>query len=251
MNISHHLINTIMSTPEGLDRSKAWMAVFVLSIVILIVFADIKSGNYSNGKEKYIIACCSLGITFGFIFTAAAYTERLKRRIYGNSVETTFAIINIALWSVGVGILQSPKNNLANTTAQNVNAATDSISNANLYFASWIVFAASSSIVASILKDKGLFDAKVSWAAMSKTMNRWFLLLVASLVVLITSTLLESDTPRVKFATSVGAIGAALPFLVLFFAMFRCALGVIFQLVLSTIMVALYGFEVGTFYLLK
>jgi hypothetical protein len=109
---------------------------------------------------------------------------------------------------------------------------------------------ASASIVGSILKDKGLFDAKLSWAALSKTMNRWFLLLVASLVVLITSTLLastllEPKSKRVKYATSVGAIGVAFPFLVICFAMCRCTLGVIFQLSLSVMIVALYAFEVA------
>jgi hypothetical protein len=145
---------------------------------------------------------------------------------------------------------KSPKNGFATSEVlinANLGTASDTIANANLYFASWIVFAASASIIASILKDKGLFDAKVSWAAMSKTMGRWFLLLVSSMVVLITSSLLTKNTRRQKYAVSVGAICSALPFLIICGAMVKCTLGTIYQLILSVLVVALYCVEVGKF----
>jgi hypothetical protein len=93
-------------TPDGLDRSKGWVTVLTLSILILIVFLELLGEQKKGSKERYIIACCSFGITFGFIFTTAAYVERLKSCIYGNAVETTSAVINMIFWCIGVGILQ-------------------------------------------------------------------------------------------------------------------------------------------------
>lgn len=232
---------------EGLDRSKGWMAIFVASTVVLIVFSDLLSGNFRNGKELYIVSSCVIGMILGFTFTAAAYIQRIKTKLYGNFIEAFFAVSNMALWSVAMGILQSPKNNFASTVlTSSILPGTDSILNANLYFVSWFLFAASAAVLVSVFKELST-SKQLSWTILSENVNRWFLLLVSSLVVLVSASLLETNTSRTYFAISVGVITSALPVLVICstFKFVKYRAGIKLQMLIALICVGLYCFEVG------
>jgi len=244
--------NILVTSKEGLDRSKGWTAIFVSSTVVLIVFSDLLSGKFHSGKKLYIVSCCAIGMILGFLFTTASYIERIKAKLYGNWIEASFSVIYMAIWSIAMGILQSPKNNFASTvlTASTL-PGTDSILNANLYFASWFLFAASAAVLISVFKELGTktvsSDHLSIWSSFIANINRWFLLLVSSLVVLVSSILLDTNTTRTHFAISVGAITSALPFLVIIstFKCFKYRAGIKLQLVAALICVGLYCFEVG------
>ena len=237
--------NDVNIATEGLDRSKGWAGIFVSSIVVLIVFSDILSGTFQNGIQMYIVACCSIGIILGFLFTAASYIQRLKNKLYGNLVEASFAVIHIALWSVAIGILQSPKNKFASTVLNSSSLpGTDCILNANLYFASWILLAASAWVLVSIMRELGV-SKHVSWISVAANMNRWFFLLVSSLVVLVSASLLETKTNRTNFAIAVGLITSVLPFMVICSTFSKYKIGIKVQWLISSICVVLYCVEVG------
>jgi uncharacterized membrane protein YhaH (DUF805 family) len=230
---------------EGLSRSKGWMAVLVSSVIVLIVFSDLLSGKFQTKTQLYIVSCCSIGMILGFLFTLAAYFKRLKDKVYGNAVEAVFAVMNIALWSIALGILQSPKNNYASTEiSSSTITGTDSILNANLYFASWFAFGASATVLISIFKELGL-SGKVSFKNLIANVNRWFLLLVSSLVLLVSALQLETRTNRTIFAIFVGVITSVLPILIILSTFTRYKAGLIVQLSTAMICVGLYSFEVG------
>lgn len=189
-----------------LNRYNGWVAVLAFSCVVLgslVQDAGIERDNNSN----YIIACCSIAIAFSIVAIAGyLFTENRVGGIF----EASMGTIVCALWSAAIALVMNPKYRFA----IEISGMSHIVRNTNLYFFTWASFLSSAFVLASIAKQYRLVDVEASLSLV-----RWYLFLIASVVVFgtasklknLTCTLPDSDKCQItNYAISLGVISAGL-----------------------------------------
>jgi len=142
-----------------------------------------------GSKGIYIIACCGLTLIFSFFMVVSYFNDVLSRTIIGTKLESFLSSFLLGLWCACVAIIQDSRNQLA---TWNGLYKGNTIRNANLYFSSWASFLVTGYLVASILQHTNVFDISQTVAGTPPKLMKWYIILIASIVVLITSADLKS-----------------------------------------------------------
>ena len=139
-----------------------------------------------ENKNTYVTVCTSVSVAFSFFASVLHLgTTGLSAFFVGTVIEGLSSLILVALWGAALPIIMNPANGLAQMYVgknQDVADFQSTISNANLYFTSWGAGVCAVMILASYIRDR----LGGAGAGMGYTSN-WYLLMLASVIVIIES----------------------------------------------------------------
>ena len=148
---------------------------------ILTLFKEINFDRNSN--DKYVISCCSIAIILSALtITGYFFIEKHVTSIFEASMSTVVC----ALWCAAIALVMNPSNNLA----IEIVGVSHLIRNTNLYFFTWAAFLSSAYVLTSVAQDFHLVDVE----RVPLRLVRWYLFLIASVVVLGTASKLRDLT---------------------------------------------------------
>jgi hypothetical protein len=152
--------------------------------------------------------------------------------------------IVFALWCACIGVIQNPDNQFA---TERTNILVE-VTNTNLYFFSWAAFLSSAYVITSLAQEHRLVDV----TAASTKLIRWYLFLIASVIVFGTASNLKPTTcpsaqfsdevelcQRTKYAVSFGVISAGLAIIPIVWSHFRNVNSIV-ELVVAIIVTVFY-----------
>jgi hypothetical protein len=192
-----------------LNRFNGWVGLLAFSCVVLgAMIQDAEINNQRDSNERYIIATCSVVIGLSF-FTILGYL--ITDKVVGGIFEASLGTACCALWCGALSLMMNPNHNLAIT----VKDFSHVIRNTNLYFFTWAACLSSLYVLASIFQQYRLVDVQTA----PTNLVRWYLFLIASVVVFGTASKLKPLTciaPNdhwcrvTNYAVSLGVISAGL-----------------------------------------
>jgi len=228
-----------------LNRFNGWVSVLASSCVVIgSLIQDPEINETRNSNDKYVIATCCIAIALS-ILSIIGYlcTDKLVGGIFEAALGTTVC----ALWCGAISLIMNPRNQLAIRQE----GLSHVVRNTNLYFFTWAAFISSAFVLASIAQQYRLVDVQHA----SSKIVRWYLFLVASVVVFGTATKLRAVTCLVpeddicrttNYAVSLGVISAGLS--VIPITWFHCAkMSLIVEAIVGTILMVFYS--VGAAYI--
>jgi len=222
------------------NRFNAWAAILAFSSVVLGAVVQDPVINFERDmNDKYVISCFSIAIVLSALtLSGYLFTEKLVGGIF----EASMGTIIFALMCAAIALVMNPKNELAIEVA----GLSHIIRNTNLYFFTWAAFISSAYVLASILQQYRLVDVQ----AVKLSLVRWYLFLLASVVVLGTGSKVkeltcddqfsESDLCQTtKYAISLGVVSAGLAFVLIIWT-HMAKLNLIAEAIVSVIVTVLY-----------
>jgi len=193
------------------------------------------------------VASISLGLTFFAIL--AHFKATCDKQFTGTMIEQSVAVILLALWAGGMPVFMNPDNYLAVSPGS---VGRPTIYNANIYFGSWMSFAAIILICGSLFQEAA--GKNIVGQTSPKTAS-WFGLMASSIVVLGSAVKFyrstacdnnQSSDPctRNKYALSLGVLGVVIGILMSFMTA-KDKIALKFEVVVNVITLALYAFGVA------
>lgn len=173
---------------DKINRFNIWVALVAFSSVVLGTVVELVPKSDRDAKEDYVISCCSIAIILG---TVMCLSYLYSNTLVGGLTETSVSIVVFALWCAAIGVIMDPDNELAivNTGAvQTVDARyRNVIVNPNMYFFSWASFLSAACVLFSLAQHQRFCNIEM----LSTKLFRWYLLVVASVVVMGSSSKIE------------------------------------------------------------
>lgn len=195
-----------------LNRFNGWVAVLAFSCVVVgTLIQDPEINLYRDSNDKYVISTSSIAIGLSF-FALIGYL--FTDKLVGGIFEASMGTVVFALWCGAISLVMNPNNELA-VIRRGVN---HSVRNTNLYFFTWAAFLSSAYVLASVSQQYRLVDIQTA----QTSLVRWYLFLIASVVVLGSSTKLKDLTcatgfgydddlcRTTKYGISLGVVSAGL-----------------------------------------
>lgn len=190
-----------------MERFQSWIALSVLSLVMVgSLYDEVPEGGRS-GKSDFALVVSYTSFILGSLFSIANIVDPLRNMLIGNVIENAVASIIMALWVVSIAFIQNPGNGIATDVVGGI----ERILYANLYFFSWLTFLVSVYTVGVTFRDNFQFGPKF---------GLWMLLFTASIVLLSSSVSAKPDIcqyyaedlqcSRTNYAIGVGAVGVSI-----------------------------------------
>jgi hypothetical protein len=223
--IGAHVMN------ERLDK---WAFLCLFSVLCLTAY---ETDTDNENKNTYVTVCISVSFAFSFLASVlhlgtpglsaffvgtvkgttgpSAFfvgivkgTTGLSAFFVGTVIEGLSSLILVALWGGALPIIMNPANNLAQMyVGKNQGDVADfqyTISDANLYFTSWGAGVCAVIILASYVRER--LGGAGSGMSMGYTTN-WYLLVVASLIVIFQSIRFKNQICSLEGGTEAGTCG--------------------------------------------
>eukprot|EP00558_Chaetoceros_sp_UNC1202_P008644 CAMPEP_0197246256 /NCGR_PEP_ID=MMETSP1429-20130617/10759_1 /TAXON_ID=49237 /ORGANISM="Chaetoceros sp., Strain UNC1202" /LENGTH=315 /DNA_ID=CAMNT_0042706875 /DNA_START=33 /DNA_END=980 /DNA_ORIENTATION=+ len=193
-----------------LNRFNGWVANVAFSCVVLGTIVETEADR--GPVNEYIISCCSIAIILG---CCAFFGHLFAGDLVGSPFEGLLSLIVCGLWCAAVAVIHNPMNDLA---VEQTATYRIGVKNPNLYFFSWASFVSSAYVLTSLGQEYRVVNVDRT----HRNIVRWYMLLVASIIVLGSSSKLKTKNEglcdmninelcrRTNYAVALGVIGAAL-----------------------------------------
>jgi hypothetical protein len=235
---------------QNAHRFPAWMALSVFSIVCLAAIGAESTRDERDAAIKWSLAVASMSMIVSFLAVVAYLVARGV--FVGQTPETALVVFVLAFWGAGLPVIMNPSNGIA--------VRDDTVTNANLYFFSWLSLAATLFLGASLAQERTGMNVHEMATASPKT-TRWFGLAASSLVVMgaavrIFREVCEDALPvvqegafckRSKLAISVGVVSFVLSSAVAYLSSQRsnAVMPILAETGLTTLLLIMWCFAVG------
>jgi hypothetical protein len=183
------IASAITSAPTS-DRLNEWACLFILSTIVLTAHETDDEAKFAS-----VTAFTSISLTLSFVATVAhvGKISSLSVLFVGTVIESIFSLFVVAIWAALLPIIMNPANGLAQMyvgkSEGDVADFQATISNANLYFLSWGAGICALSVLATTIRERcgGVGGMGALYT------SKWYLLLVASVIVIIESTIFKKQ----------------------------------------------------------
>jgi len=220
-------------------RLMGWAALFLFSAVALAAQVSGTRDASRGNDDWFVIVVCIVTVSCSF-FSLLGYGAA-RTRFAGSMVEGFFAVLTIIFWICGMPVIMDPDRNIAvskgissasngnvgvvfvgSTVTTDVSVANEFtfIRNANIYFFSWASTIAIVYIMGRFVKERRRSADRSATGRVGPKTNFWYLLTLASLVVMVDSIELFSSfncpgtnpdlCMRTKYSVSLGTVGTFL-----------------------------------------
>lgn len=198
----------MVAAPQG-HRFQAWAASLVFSCVCLASHAS-TTGSSRDGAENWVLAM--LCIVFIFSFLACAAYIAAKDKFIGQKPEGAVSFMLVIFWCAGLPTIMNPSREIA--VSGFIQASF--VSNANLYFFSWVSFICMLFVFGNFTQE---YTGRDVVSEITPKQSKWMGLLASSLVMLAASAdihrvsncaanLDRAFCSRNAYAISLGVLGA-------------------------------------------
>ena len=156
-------------------RFPAWMALAVFSAVCLAALTSTTSSSGRDSAETWSLAVLCISL---ILSTLAVLAYLLMRAPFVSQLpEFVVLLLLTGFWGAGLPVLMNPKHNICLTNQQDEGIV---IINANLYFFSWLSFAAILYLTGSCAQESAGYDV----TSTPPQSARWYGLCASSVVVM-------------------------------------------------------------------
>lgn len=239
-------INTDYQSPTAV-RFPVWIAMFVFSTVCLAATASTLKDRGS--WENWVLSVTILSMILSF---AAVAAYLFSRSIFvGQHPEGILILLLTVFWSVGLITIMNPRRQIAIVNQPGEGMV---ITNANLYFFSWLSFVCLMHLLGTYAQETAGYDVRQTG---TKTAS-WYGLRASSIVVLASAVQVYHDTTeckddgfsgyeycrRTRLAIGVGTVSAMVAATITALAQ-RGLLQPLYETVTTTVLLALWCFGVG------
>lgn len=206
-----------------MERLGGWVCYFVTSLVVMATMIDDFEISGGRGQVDYIFATSLISMVISLAYILGHFYSGCAEKCIGTLFELLVTIFTCVLWIFAISYIQNPDNALATTILSNQNSdnfkdGQEVITNANLYFFSWLCFICSIYQVSSIFRDRN--------AVSDKRFNYWFMITAASMILIannsnsLSKACSENENAgntcgRSRYAIGIGVVGMLLGFLVI------------------------------------
>jgi len=224
-------------------RFPMWMSLLAFSAVCLAaVTAKYSYKQDRQADVKWTMSVTIISLCLSFLATAMYLVCRAV--FVGQIFEMGMVILVLAFWGAGLPVIMNPGNDIA---VDNIE-----VTNANLFFFSWLSFACCLGLSVSLLQEVAGIDVRQTEAKLA----RWYGLCASSLVVMGASTRMYSSNichdsissgnmfcKRVKLGISLGVIGFVSSAILTYLN--QLGLTALYELVATAILLIMWSFGVG------
>mmetsp|Transcript_29142 Transcript_29142/g.61338 ORF Transcript_29142/g.61338 Transcript_29142/m.61338 type:complete len:320 (+) Transcript_29142:145-1104(+) len=214
-------------------RLSTW-ALLALFSALCLTAHETDDQNTKNKQNKWITACTSVSVAFSFLSVVAHVGgNALGSMFVGTIAEGIAALILVGMWAGCLPVVMDPSYGLGQMyvgkSAYGAETADyqATISNANLYFTAWGCGVCALTVLAMYVRER--LGGGVTGGGMGYT-AKWYLLMLASVVVIIESMRFKKDVCAIEGGTEdvtcarntygliTGCIGLAISFFISLFS---------------------------------
>lgn len=211
-------------------RLSTWALLCLFSTLALTAH-ETDDQNMKRSENIWITTCTALSLSFSILASVAhVANSTLSSLLVGTIIEGVVALILVGLWAGALPIIMDPSNGLAQMyvgkSGGEVSDFQATISNANMYFTSWGAGVCALSVLAMYIRERLGGSGGMGMGYTSK----WYLLMLASVVVVIESMRFKNQVCSLEYGTedvtcgrntyglATGIVGLVVSFLISLFS---------------------------------